>query len=114
MSRKTASTRGETRKRSGPMPMASMASTSSATVIVPSSRGVGRADPRGDHDAGDQRPELAREADRHQPGHEPLRAEGAELVAGEQRHREPEEKRDERDQRHRADAGAVGLLEENR
>ena len=29
--------RGETRKRSGPMPMASMASTSSATVMVPSS-----------------------------------------------------------------------------
>ncbi len=33
----TARMRGETRKRSGPMPMASIASTSSATVMVPSS-----------------------------------------------------------------------------
>jgi hypothetical protein len=37
ISRNNASIRGATRKRSGPMPMASMASTSSETCIVPSS-----------------------------------------------------------------------------
>ena len=50
------------------------------------------ADSRREHDPGQQRAELARERDCDQARHEPLGAEALELITGQQRHRQPEEK----------------------
>jgi hypothetical protein len=70
ISRTTASKRGLTRKRSGPIPIASIASTSSATVIVPKLGRVGSADPRRHHDAGHERSEFSCKSDCHERGDE--------------------------------------------
>ena len=84
---KSASIRGATRKRSGPMPIASIASTSSETCIVPSSAVKDGADARREHDPGEERPELAGEGDRNQAGHESLGPESFQLITGQERHR---------------------------
>ena len=106
--------RGATRNRSGPMPIASIASTSSYTCIVPSSAVNAAPIARREHDAGEQRSKFTGESDRNQAGHQTFRAETFQLVAGQQRHGQSEEKRNHRDQRDRADTGAFGVAKKTR
>ena len=76
-------------------------------------RRVSRADARRQDDAGHQRPEFAAEGGGDQLRHEALRAEGAQLITRQQRHRQPQEKRDHHHQRDGFHAGALGLHEED-
>ncbi len=73
----TASSRGLTRKRSGPMPIASMASTSSETVIVPSSAVKAAPMRAASMMPVISGPKFAGEGDRDQRRHEPFLAERA-------------------------------------
>ncbi len=114
MSENKASSRGATRKRSGLMPIASIASTSSETCIVPELRGERRSDARREHDPGEQRSQLAGKSNCNQSWHQSFRAEALQLVAGQERHGEAEEEGDHRHERHRPDARAFGVPEKTR
>ena len=51
-----------------------------------------RADPRREHDPGEQRPQLAGKSNRDQPRHKTFRPESLQLIAGQQRHRQAKKK----------------------
>ncbi len=81
---------------------------------MPELGGERRADPRRQHDAGEERSQLARESDRDQARDQPFHAEAFQLISGQEGHGQPEKKRDHGYQRHRADAGALGVPKETR
>ncbi len=68
-----------------------------------------RADARCEHDASEQGPKLARKSNCDQTGNQPLRSETLQLVAGQQRHRQPKKKGNQSHERHRIDTGAFGV-----
>ena len=111
MRKKSASIRGATRKRSGPMPIASIASTSSDTFIVPNSA-VNAAPIR----AASMMPvikrtKFARESDCDQTGNKPFGPEALQLITGQKRHGQAEEKRNQPHQWHRIDPSPLRVTE---
>ena len=75
-------------------------------------RRKGRPDARSEHDTGEQGAELARKSNCHQTGDQPFCSEALQLVAGQQRHGEAEEKGNESHQRHRIHTGTFGMAKE--
>src|SRR4026209_1740615 len=109
ISRTRASIRGGTRKRNGPMPMASIASTSSETCMVPSSA-VNAAPMRAAIMIPVSKGPSSRvKAIATKPGIKPPRSETLQWVAGQQRHREAKKKGNQSHERHRIDTDAFGV-----
>ena len=102
-----ASSRGSTSQAIGSMPMMRSASTSSFTVMVPSSAAIGRAGAPGEDHRRHQRPELAQQRDADQVRDEDLGAEPAHRDGGLEGQDHPDQEAEQHGQPEGAQPGLV-------
>ena len=108
-----ATNRGATRNRNGPIPIASIASTSSETCIVPSSAVYAAPILAARTIPVSNGPSSRVKAMEIRVGTKPFGTKFFQLIPGQQRHRQPQKKRNHQNERDRSDAGSIGLREQH-